>query len=88
MVKINIVRSGGIKMYYAICKDLETKKWIILEFNNEKEQKIFIAGRGFASRFFNRHIVSEKLAIGVLAKENRYTIKYNGYNLNVLGLTL
>ena len=75
-------------MYYAICRDFEIKKWIILEFSNEREQKAFIAGRGLAGRFFKRHIVSEKLAIGVLAKENRYTIKYNGYNLNVLGLTL
>ena len=75
-------------MFYAACEDLEIKKWIILEFSNEREQKAFIAGRGLASRFFNRHIISEKLAIGVLAKENRYTIKYNNYNLNVLGLTL
>ena len=75
-------------MFYAACEDLEIKKWIILEFSNEREQKTFVAGRGLAKRFFNRHIISEKLAIGVLAKENRYTIKYNNYNLNVLGLTL
>ena len=75
-------------MFYAACEDLEIRKWIVLEFNNEKEQKTFIAGRGLAGRFFKRHIVSEKLAIEVLAKEDRHTIKYNGYNLNVLGLTL
>lgn len=79
---------GGIKMFYAACEDLEIKKWIILEFSDEKEQKTFITGKGLAKRFFNRHIISEKLATGVLAKENRHTIKYNGYNLNVLGLTL
>lgn len=75
-------------MFYAACEDLEIKKWIVLEFNNEKEQKNFIAGRGLAERFFKRHIISEKLAIGILAKENRHTIIFNGYNLNVLGLTL
>ena len=75
-------------MFYAACEDLEIRKWIVLEFSNEREQKAFIAGRGLAGRFFKRHIVSEKLAIGVLAREDRHTIKYNGYNLNVLGLTL
>ena len=75
-------------MFYAACKDLEIRKWIVLEFSNEREQKAFIAGRGLASRFFNRHIISKKLAIGVLAREDRHIIKYNGYNLNVLGLTL
>ena len=33
-------------MFYAACEDLEIRKWIVLEFNNEKEQKTFIAGRG------------------------------------------
>ena len=61
-------------MFYAACEDLETKKWIVLEFSNEKEQKTFVAGRGLARRFFKRHIISEKLAIGILAKENRHTI--------------
>lgn len=75
-------------MFYVTCKDSEIRKWIILEFNNEKEQKKFIAGKGLARRFFNRKGISSKLAIGVLSKEDRYTIKYNGYNLNVLGLTL
>ena len=75
-------------MFYAACKDLEIRKWIVLEFSNERDQKAFIAGRGLASRFFNRHIISKKLAVGVLAKEDRHTIKYNGCNLNVLGLTL
>lgn len=75
-------------MFYAACEDLEIKKWIVLEFNNKEEQKTFIAGRGLTSRFFSRHTISEELAFRVLAKEDRHTIKYNGYNLNVLGLTL
>lgn len=75
-------------MFYAACEDLETKKWIILEFSDKEEQKAFIAGKGLTKRFFSRHTIPEELVFRVLAKEDRHTIKYNGYNLNVLGLTL
>lgn len=75
-------------MFYAACKDLEIKKWIVLEFSDKEEQRAFIAGKGLTKRFFSRHTLSKELAIGVLAREDRHIIKYNGYNLNVLGLTL